>query len=186
MKILFVTTLKPMYKDFYNEQYNSILSWKKLRLKPTIIVFGNDEGVPEFCKKHDIINMGIKCNCKNVPYISEILKEGYKFMGDKYDYITYINADILLTDDFSDTIEEFHRNFEHVNSCLLTGIRTNLHDFKMLNFNDRYWKNIRVEWIFCFIRMTIIARSSKNIFYFFRCNDFCCNHSSGSINRYEG
>ena len=135
VKILFITTMKPMIKDFYNEQYNSVLSWKKLRLKPTIIVFGDDEGVPEFCKENNIINMNIKCNKKNVPYISEMLKEGYKFMGDDYDYITYINADILLKDDFCDTIEEFHKNFSNVQSCLLTCLRYNIFDYQKLNFN---------------------------------------------------
>jgi UDPglucose 6-dehydrogenase len=138
VKILFITTMKPMIKDFYNEQYNSVLSWKKLRLKPTIIIFGNDEGVSEFCKDHDIINMNIKCNEKNVPYISEMLKEGYKFMGDDYDYITYVNADILLKDDFCDTIEEFHKKFSNVKSCLLTCVRYNIFNYQKLNFNKNW------------------------------------------------
>ena len=66
MKILFVTTLKPMIGSFEIEQYNSILSWKILRLKPTIIIYGFDEGVPEFCKKYDIINKDIKRNNKKM------------------------------------------------------------------------------------------------------------------------
>ena len=82
MKILFVTTRKPMIGNFSIEQQNALLSWKKLRLKPTIIVYGFDKGVPEFCEKYDILNKDIKRNSKNIPYISEILKDGYNFMKD--------------------------------------------------------------------------------------------------------
>ena len=61
-----------------------------------------------------------------------MLKEGYKFMEDNYDYITYINADILLTDDFCDTIEQFHKKFSHIDSCLLTAVRHNIFNFSKL------------------------------------------------------
>src|SRR5438093_9326719 len=123
MKLLIVSTMKPMIEDFIIEQFNAIRSWQHLRLKPTIIIFGDDLGVPEFCNQYQIRNIStVKKNDKGIPLISDILQQGYSF-EEEYDYIAYINADIILLDDFCNTVEAFHQQYAEVKSCLLTAIR---------------------------------------------------------------
>src|SRR5258705_13133140 len=136
MKLLIITTMKPMIEPFIIEQTNAVLSWTKLRIKPTIIVFGDDKGVPEFCEKHEIRNVqDVSKNEKGVPFISEIIKDGYKYMED-HDYIMYINADILLLDEFCDTLEAFYRDYSHVKSCLLTSVRYDVDKFHLIDYNN--------------------------------------------------
>lgn len=145
MKLLIVTTMKPMMDPFIIEQTNAVLSWTKLRLNPTIIVFGDDQGVAEFCAEHQIQNIPIvKKNPQGVVYINEIIKEGYNHM-DGYDYIMYINADILLTDDFSDTLEAFHQQYPDVKSCLLTAVRFDVPTFSLIDYNDPNWRHFVME-----------------------------------------
>ena len=141
MKLLIISTMKPMIEPFITEQTNSVLSWTKLKINPTIIIFGYEEGVPEFCKKYNLLNKDIKRNNKGVPYISHIFKDGYKYMEEhQYDYILYLNADILLLNDFSDTLLSFHKNYPHINSCLLTAIRYNIKNFYLIDYNDKNWE----------------------------------------------
>lgn len=154
MRLLILSTMKPMIEPFITEQTNSVLSWTKLRIKPTIIIFGNDKGVPEFCKTHDLINKEVKTNEKGVPYISDIFNKGYEYMDlmdsllpdetnknkEYYDYVMYINADILLMDDFCDTIEAFDKTFPDTKSCLITSIRYNIKNFTLIDFEDEKWK----------------------------------------------
>lgn len=135
-----VSTMKPMIDPFIIEQTNSILSWKHLKIKPDIYIFGNDEGVKEFCEKHNINHIPtITKNKENngVPLINDILFQGYQLMKTKY--IMYINADILLLDDFCDTLEVFDKTFPDVDSCLLTAMRINVGKFHLLDFN-KYWR----------------------------------------------
>ena len=140
--------MKPMIMPFITEQTNSVLSWTKLRINPTIIVYGDDKGVPEFCAEHNIRNIKeIPKNSQGVPFISEIIKAGYSQMVD-HDYIMYINADILLMDDFSDTVEAFHTQYPDVKSCLLTAIRFDVMKFRLIDYGDEKWRDrVKAEFV---------------------------------------
>lgn len=131
-----VSTMKPMIDPFIIEQTNSILSWKHLRIKPDIYIFGNDEGVKEFCEKNNVNHIPDIARNKKIngtPLINDILFQGYQLMKTKY--IMYINADILLMNDFCDTLEVFDRTFPKADSCLLTAMRINVGKFHLLDFN---------------------------------------------------
>jgi hypothetical protein len=134
-----VSTMKPMIDPFIIEQTNSVISWKKLSIKPDIIIFGNDIGVKEFCEKHNIKHIeNVKTSDKGTPLISDIINRGYELM--KTEYIMYINADILLMDDFSYILIGFHNSIgKNVNSCLLTGIRYDVKEFQLLDFDNKNW-----------------------------------------------
>jgi hypothetical protein len=140
MKLLILSTMKPLIDEFIIEQTNSVLSWTKLRINPTIIIFGDDKGVPEFCEKHNLINKNVSRDAKNVPYIADIFYQGYQYMDENpHDYVMYINADILLMNDFCDTLESFNKQYPTVNSCLLTAIRNNIFKYDLIDFQDTDW-----------------------------------------------
>lgn len=136
MKLLFITTLKPMIDKFIIEQTNAILSWKKLRLPHEIIIFGDDEGVPEFCEKNNIRNIkDIKKNEKGVPYVNHIIIEAYKYADDN-DIIIFCNADIILFNDLCDTIDSFLNTFPFYNSFLLTMRRYDVNDYTLIDYDN--------------------------------------------------
>lgn len=142
MKLLFVSTMKPMLDEFITEQTNAVLSWKQLRLKPEIIIFGDDKGVAEFCTTHGIKNVSVvKKNYKDVPLINDIITQGYGYSNDA-DYVIYINADIILLDDFCDTIEAFTRDFPNVKSCFLSAVRYDVRNYHLLDFAGEWRKDL--------------------------------------------
>lgn len=142
-----VSTMKPMIEPFITEQTNAVLSWKKLTINPTIIIFGDDVGVKEFCEKNNIINVStVKKNEKGTPVLADIINKGYDLM--KTEYIMYINADILLMDDFSNVLVGFHNSIgKNVNSCLLTGMRYDVEKFHLLNFNGDWQNDVKNNFI---------------------------------------
>jgi|SRR5271170_1506868 len=132
-----ISTMKPMIDPFIVEQTNSVLSWKHLKIKPDIYIFGNDQGVKEFCEKNNINhipNITRNKETNGTPLINDILFQGYQLMKTKY--IMYINADILLLNDFCDTLEVFDQTCPNVDSCLLTAMRINVGKFHLLDFNS--------------------------------------------------
>jgi hypothetical protein len=142
MKLTILTTMKPMLPEFIEEQTNALLSWQHLKIKPEIIVFGDDQGVPEFCKAHSIKNVPvIKKNIKGIPLMNDIVNQGYTYCEDEQ-YVAYINADIVLLDDFCDTLAVFDKQYPNIKSCLLTAIRYNITNFKSLDFNKNWRKKI--------------------------------------------
>lgn len=144
MKLLIVSTMKPMIEGFIIEQYNAVRSWQHLRLKPEIVIFGDDFGVSDFCRRYKIRNIpSVKKNKKDVPLVSDIIEQAYTLCDDST-YVAYINADILLLDDFCDNLEAFDRAFPNVKSCLLTAIRFDTFKFRKLNFRKnegKQWKS---------------------------------------------
>jgi hypothetical protein len=143
-KVLFVTTVKPMISPFITEQTNGILSWKKLRIDPRIIIFGNDQGAKEFCETHNIEHHpDIRTTKCGIPYLNDIIKKGYGEMDkSNSEYIMYINADILLLNDFSDTFEAFDKLCceKKIEKCLLTADRFNIHKFELIDYNKSNWQ----------------------------------------------
>jgi len=148
MQLLIITTMKPMIGSFVIEQTNSVLSWTKLRIRPKIIVFGDDEGVPEFCAKHNIQNeKDIPKTVEGVPFINEIIRYGYTLMDNGCEYIMYLHSDILLMDDFCDTFEAFCRDYPNVRKCLLTSIRYDVERYNAIDYNNENWREVvRREW----------------------------------------
>jgi len=128
-----------MIGNFAIEQTNSVLSWTKLSINPKIIIFGDDEGVPEFCSKHNgIINiLDVKKGETGMPLVSDMIQQGYKHCDE---YIMYLNSDIILLDDFSETFKSFAIKYPTVKSCLLTAQRYNVKNYHLIDFNNVEWR----------------------------------------------
>jgi hypothetical protein len=80
-------------------QTNAILSWLNLGKGIQVILIGNDSGVAEFCEKHGIIQLAdVKSNEFGTPLLNSAFELARKKA--RYDLLTYINADIILTSAF--------------------------------------------------------------------------------------
>lgn len=139
MKFLIVSTFKPLVSEqFLIEQTNALQSWIHLDfgsdIEKEIVIFGSDQGVPEMCSMYNVKNVvEVAKNNKGVPLINDILRRGSEMITYE-DLIMYINGDIILCQDFVDTIRSFISTHRAVRSCLLTCMRFDLYDYQLLDF----------------------------------------------------
>lgn len=85
-------------------QRNAIKSWQSLHPKPEIILIGNELGAEEACKEFDIIHIEeVGRNEYGTPLVSSLFKKAGACAS--YDILCYINADIMLTDNFMDAVK---------------------------------------------------------------------------------
>jgi hypothetical protein len=95
---------KPWIDVFLGIQHTCIKSWKQLEPTPRIILLGNDEGTEENAKNLNVDHIpDITCNEWGTPLISSIFATIRKHTRPE-DIVCYINADIVLTNDFTKTI----------------------------------------------------------------------------------
>lgn len=152
---MIVSTMKPLspMNDFMVEQTNALLSWKRLRCNPLIIIVGDDAGVPEFCQSHQVINhKEVKKNNYGTPLVGDILRIGWSYCNDE-DICIYINADIIVDNTLCDTLDAFvsaYPNY-HQQKYFLTSIRYDWYNYSSINFDDPNWyqninKNMQGNW----------------------------------------
>src|SRR6266436_4750093 len=77
-------------------QRNAIMSWTRLSIKPEIILLGTDEGTAEVAR-----------NPEGTPLVSDLFAQGQRCAAN--DLLCYVNADIILLDDFSAAVEGIAR-----------------------------------------------------------------------------
>lgn len=137
-KITFVCCPKPFSNTFSDIQENAILSWNRLPIEKDILVCGNEFGVKEFVENHsDIVTHipTIKCTDMGTPLVSDIF-EIVQEKCEKSDIICYINADIILFEDFVKTIEKFTQIFNPQDPFLLIGQRWDWNNESKLRVQD--------------------------------------------------
>ena len=97
--ITFFTTAKSFTGLIGIIQKNAITSWTKLRPKCEVIVFGNEEGAERTSKELGIMHVpDISYGEHGRPSVSELFGRAEAIATNKF--LCYINADIILTDDF--------------------------------------------------------------------------------------
>jgi glycosyltransferase involved in cell wall biosynthesis len=131
---------KPFRDHINTIQRNAILSWMNLRPQPEIILFGEEKGVPEICAEFGLRHVPkVSRNEFGTPLVNKILEFGQLFAS--HDVMSYINADIILLDDFLPAVKKVTQTFE---SFLMIGRRFDLDvDFE-IDFQDPHWQeNIR-------------------------------------------
>ncbi len=85
-------------------QRNAIKSWQSFDPKPEIILIGNEPGAEEICREFDIIHTKeVERNEFGTPLVSSLFKKAEACAA--YDILCYINADIILTDNFMDAVK---------------------------------------------------------------------------------
>lgn len=147
MRVVIITTLKPMLPEFRVEQTNAVQSWKHLRCEPIIVVVGDDSGVAEFCAQEGVLHhKSVRTNAYGTPFIGSVLQEGYRYARDD-DIVAYVNGDIVLANDFCDTLDAFCAQYAPLpSSFLLTAVRFNWTNFVEIDFGSSDWlENLSVQ-----------------------------------------
>ncbi|WP_159784588.1 tetratricopeptide repeat protein [Sodalinema gerasimenkoae] len=133
--VTFFTTAKSFSGPVAIAQKNAILSWTLLRPRPEIIVFGDEEGVSEICEELGLIHVPeVQTSELGTPLISGLFQAAQNLASN--DLLVYINADIILLDDFIPAISKVASTFSRF---LVVGRRWDLDlnrpiDFRNENF----------------------------------------------------
>jgi len=139
-----VLTLFAMPKPFKGLigtiQKNAIRSWIKACSECEIILFGTDDGTEETASDlglryiSDVVN-----NEHGTPLVSSLFEQAQQYAT--HDLLAYVNADIILTSDFPQAIEELTSKVERF---LMVGQRWDVAIEKPWNFDIPEWEeNIR-------------------------------------------
>ena len=140
--LIIICCPKPFDIDEYNHiQYNAILSWSKLNIDKKIIVVGDEKGNKEFCDKNNIIHCPeVEKNNFNTPLVKSIFLKGVEYSENDDDIIMYINSDIVLLSNFTNTIEKLLQFIQHNHKYLIVGQRTDIDQIPLIDFNDTDWE----------------------------------------------
>lgn len=119
-------------------QENAIRSWKRLK-GVKVILTGTEKGVKKIAKKYGCEWIGgLKTNREGTPYLNDVIHKAWKIAdGDR---VMYINADIVLLDDFVAAIEAVDKT-----NFLLVGKRTNMDITERLDLSATGRKILRKE-----------------------------------------
>ena len=145
--ITFVCCPKPFLEEFYDIQNNAIQSWAKLKCVNKIIICGNDYGVEEYV---DNLIKEIDRNETEIIYIKNVEKNEFgtplvnslfKIASDNSEKnICYINSDIILLSDFTETFNSFITQNPTKNDFLIIGQRWDWNNPESIDFSDANWE----------------------------------------------
>src|ERR1700746_416353 len=118
-------------------QRNAIESWTKLSIKPEIILFGTDEGTAEVAREFAVRHVAeVARNAEGTPLVNDLFAQGQRHAAN--DLLCYVNADIILLDDFSTTVEKIARFHSPL---LMVGRRTDLDITQPIDFSNSAWES---------------------------------------------
>jgi glycosyltransferase involved in cell wall biosynthesis/tetratricopeptide (TPR) repeat protein len=133
------TTIFAIPKAFHGHigviQRNAITSWTKLNPRPEIILFGEDEGTAEIAQELGIIHVPkIKCNEFGTPMLDDIFVQAQQLSTK--DVVTYVNADIMLLQDFVEAVKGVAQQYEEF---MMIGRRWDIDITEVWDFNAPNW-----------------------------------------------
>jgi hypothetical protein len=133
--ITFLAMPKPFHGHIWTIQLNAITSWTKLLPRPEIILFGHEDGAAECARELGLIHIPeIARNQHGTPLLADIFAKGERRAS--HDLFVYINADIILSAEFTAGVERIEEAFP---KFLAVGRRTNLAICEPLDYNDESW-----------------------------------------------
>lgn len=129
--ITFFSLPKPFIGHIGVIQYNAILSWTLLIPKAEIVLYGNEKGTAEIAKKFNLIHIPkVTRNKFGTPLLDSVFADIHYRASNCI--ITYINADIILTNDFTIAVNSVVKSLPNF---LIIGRRWNLDIKKKINFD---------------------------------------------------
>lgn len=109
-------------------QENAIVSWTKINPRPEIILFGNEEGTTNICKKFKLEQVrNIKKNKHGTPILSDVFRKAKKEA--KNEILMYVNCDIILLGNLREAINKIG-----MKKFFITGRRWDLDIKKNITF----------------------------------------------------
>ncbi|PKN02183.1 MAG: hypothetical protein CVU77_01815 [Elusimicrobia bacterium HGW-Elusimicrobia-1] len=119
--------------DAATAQSNAIESWKRAAKSGEIIIFGDDPGAADICRKLDVRHEPrIAVSEAGTPLVSAAFDTAQKIA--RGDILVYINADIVLMPDFEAAVNKIN-----LKSFLAVGRRTDMSIPRPLDFSDSAW-----------------------------------------------
>jgi len=139
-------TLFAMPKHFRGHfatiQRNAITSWTRLTPQPEIILFGNEEGTEELARELGLRHIPeVKRNEFGTPLLSDLFRQAEQHAS--MPLLGYVNADIILTDDFSAALNRVRSRYE---KFMMVGRRWDLDWGQPIDFSQADWgKSMRAR-----------------------------------------
>lgn len=139
------TAAKPFRGHVAMIQRNAIASWTRLCPRPQIMLFGTEEGTAETARDLGLTHLpDVARNRHGTPLLADILARAEKHSTN--DVLAYVNADILLLQQFADGLAKVRARFP---KFLAVGRRTNLDIAEPLEFGpgwqDQLQQRLRRE-----------------------------------------
>jgi hypothetical protein len=120
-------------------QRNAILSWTRMNPRPEVILFGHEPGTAEFAAEFGLRHVPtVKCNQWGTPLVSDLFEQAGK-LG-RSPVLCYVNADIILFDDFMQAITRVSTSEDHF---LMVGRRTDLDIKEAIDFQGDWPSSVR-------------------------------------------
>jgi len=136
------TIPKPFTGENLINQRNAILSWKNSTKDAQIILWGDDEGVEEYSEKLSVEYGGkVPRNNYGTPLISEVFERTKSIA--KNQYLMYINADIILLNDFNSIITNVLESLEK--HAIVCGRRTDCNLNRSLDFSSDWIQDLKLN-----------------------------------------
>jgi glycosyltransferase involved in cell wall biosynthesis len=138
-KVTIFSIPKPFVGHIGTIQRNAIISWSLLNPQPEIILFGDEVGTKEIAAELDLLHVSeIKRNQYGTPLLKTVFTEVEQRAS--HDLLVYLNADIILMDDFLTSITAVA---EQLDKFLVIGRRWNVDFDHRLEFDLHWSKNLR-------------------------------------------
>ena len=138
--ITLFSTPKNFTGIFNDIQLNALRSWRSISNEIQIIILGDSNGSKEAALEINAEYIPIvKSTNSGIPYLSDLFKQAENRA--RYDVMTFINADIILPDNFLDFIPLLTKNF---NKYLMIGHRWDMDVMNQIDFKNK--KNINKFW----------------------------------------
>ena len=140
-----MVTLFAMPKPFAGHidviQRNAIRSWTLLKPRPEIILYGNEAGTGRVARELGVEHSPeVRVNASGTPLLSDFFLRAS--VQAKEPLLCYINADIILLRNFSETLKDI-RNWRE--KFLASGQRWDLDVREPLNFHAAEWETSLLE-----------------------------------------
>ena len=122
-------------------QRNAIRSWMQLGSDVQVVLLGDEAGVAELASELGVIHIpGVRRNNSGTPLLSDMFKKAREASPSAI--TAFVNADILLMDDFLDTALKIH---EQCRNYLIVGQRWDLEVTSELDFSAGWQDRLRAE-----------------------------------------
>ncbi len=137
--ITFFCSAKPFRGQTAIQQRNAINSWLRLGPKIEVMLFGTDEGVAEICEEYQLGSVpDVACTEFGTPLLSDMYAKAQKYC--KFSLLCYINADIILLEDFAVVTEILAKR---QTPFVMTGRRIDVDFCQELDFEKNWRAEVR-------------------------------------------
>ena len=144
--ITLFTTTKDFTGIYKTIQMNALKSWRSISNDIEIIIFGDSKGSKEAAEEVGAEYIpNIECSDQGTPLLSDLFQQADKRA--KYSILTFINADIILPENFFDEIMTVSKCF---NKFLMVGHRWDMDvddiiEFENNNEKNNFWERVKIN-----------------------------------------